>query len=141
MSAAAVLAPVFAVALLAFLLLMWMGYLRVGAVRRGEIRMPDIALSEEPWSRQAKQASNAFSNQFELPVLFYVAAALALQTATADVWFVALAWVFAAARYVHALVFVTTNNVPRRAGAYTIGFIALGLMWLLLGLRVVFGGG
>ncbi len=139
MTPATVLAPVFAVVLLAFLLLMWMGYLRVGAVLRGQVRMPDIALSEEPWSRQAKQASRAFSNQFELPVLFYIAAILALVTATADAWFVGLGWLFAASRYLHALVFVTTNNVPRRAAAYSLGFAALGLMWLLIGLRVIFG--
>ncbi len=139
MTAAVVLAPLFAVALLAFLLLMWTGWLRVGAVRRGEIRMPDIALNDSLWTTRTRQAGNAFSNQFELPVLFYVATVLLLVTATADAWTVGLGWVFAVSRYLHALVFLTTNNVPRRAAAYSIGFAALGLTWLLLGARVMFG--
>ena len=42
-----------------------------------------------------------------------------------------LSWVFVASRLFHALIFVTTNNIPRRFAVFTGGFLALVAMWLV----------
>jgi len=139
MSSATILAPVFAQVSLTFMLLLWLGALRVPAVRRGEVAMRDIALSDEKWPEQTRQASGAFSNQFELPVLFYLAVLLALVVGAASVVFVVLAWLFVATRVAHAAVYISSNDVPRRALIYSAGFAILGLMWLILFWLVVFG--
>jgi hypothetical protein len=116
---------------IAMLLLLRLGTIRVPMVMRGEIDMQDIALSRQPWPEREKRVSNAFDNQFQLPVLFYVACGLALYLGGG--WIAAvLAWLFVAARVVHAAIFVTWNSVPWRSLAYSTGFGFLALLWLWL---------
>jgi hypothetical protein len=103
----------------------------VPLVLRGKIDMQAIALSREPWPEREKRVSNAFDNQFQLPVLFYVACGLALYLGAG--WIaVVLAGLFVLTRVVHAAIFITSNVVPWRSVAYTAGFICLGLLWLWL---------
>jgi hypothetical protein len=45
---------------------------RFAAVRAGEVQIGNIALGQRAWPTRVQQVSNAFQNQFELPVLFYV---------------------------------------------------------------------
>lgn len=63
---------------LALGLLFYLGSIRVPMILRGEVRTEAIAVNREGWPKREWQVSNAFDNQFQLPVLFYVAAALAL---------------------------------------------------------------
>ena len=51
-----------------------------------------------------------FSNQFEIPVLFYVLTILAYVTHLAGVIFVVLAWIFVIFRLLQAYVHVTSNR-------------------------------
>ncbi len=114
MSIKAVLLPLFVEVALTFVLGFWLASLRVAAVRRGEVRLRDIALREPNWPPRLLQIQNAFHNQLELPVLFYVLTILVLMTRFADLLFVILAWVFVVLRLMQAYVHVTDNNVPRR---------------------------
>ena len=50
------------------------------AARRGEVKLRDIALGGDAWPARVRKISNAFQNQFELPVLFYLLVVLALVT-------------------------------------------------------------
>jgi hypothetical protein len=138
MSIPAVLLPVFIQVALMFALLTWMGYLRTSSVRRGEVKIRDIALGERNWTKHTQQVSNAFHNQFELPVLFYVLVIFALITRQADLLFVAMSWIFVVLRLAHAYIMVTTNHVPRRAQVHFIGFAVLVLMWLIFAVRILF---
>ena len=45
---------------------------RVGSLRRGEVRTEDIALRRTQLDHTRTQYGNAFKNQLELPMLFYV---------------------------------------------------------------------
>jgi hypothetical protein len=137
MSIPAVLLPVFVLIALTFALNTWMGYLRTSSVRRGEVKIRDIALGERNWTKQTQQVNNAFHNQFELPVLFYVLVVLALFTRQADLLFVAMSWIFVAMRLLHAYIMVTTNHVPRRAQVHFIGFVVLVLMWIIFAVRIL----
>ena len=92
MSLIAVLGPVFVQVALTFALLIWSGTLRIRAVRTGVVHSRDIALRQPNWPPRATQISNAFQNQLELPVLFYVVVVLALFTARATLLLVVLAW-------------------------------------------------
>jgi hypothetical protein len=72
MSLAAVLLPLFVEVVLTFALLLWMGALRNADYRSGAVKPQEIALREPKWPARTTQVANSFSNQFELPVLFYV---------------------------------------------------------------------
>ena len=67
-----VLLPLFVEVILTFVLLFWMAFLRTSAVTSGSIATRDIALREPNWPAGATQVANAFHNQLELPMLFYV---------------------------------------------------------------------
>lgn len=134
-----ILLPAFVLIALTFGLAVWMGYERNRAVYAKEVRIKDIALSKESWPARAKQVSNAYHNQFELPVLFYVLVALALITRKADFLFVVLSWVFVLSRLVHVYIHTTSNRVPRRFFAYLVGLAVLVVLWAIFAVRILTG--
>ena len=134
----AFLAPVFVQVALTFVLLFWGGTMRIRSIRTGQTASRDIALGESNWPPPVLQVMNAYQNQFELPVLFYVLVALALISGRATATLIVLSWVFVALRLFHALIHTTTNNVPRRFFVYTAGMAVLILMWLWFLFSVVF---
>lgn len=121
---------------LALGLLWYVGTIRIPMVTRGEVRMENIALDRSGWPEQARKVSNAFDNQFQLPVLLYVACFLAIGF-SATLLEVLLAVAFVVTRYVHAIIHVTTNNVPHRFAAYTAGLVVLCLFWVDLLVRLL----
>jgi hypothetical protein len=126
------LVPLFVQVLLVFILMIWMAKERQGAIRRGEVHPRDIALREPKWPPKAMQVANCFSNQFEIPVLFYVVTILALITRQADLLFVLLSWVFVILRYIHAFIHTTSNRVPRRGLVYGLGVVIVFALWVEL---------
>jgi hypothetical protein len=132
---------VIAQVLLTFAILVWMGRERVPRVMRGEIAMKDIAVERDAYPLQARLLSNNFDNQFQLPVLFYVGALLALWIGGVGWVEVALAYGFVALRYWHAGIHVTTNHVVRRFAVYAAGFGVLALFWLVIAVRALLAPG
>lgn len=137
MSIQMILAPLFVQVALTFVIMFWMGALRVAAVRGGEVKARDIALREPNWPPQVLKIANAYHNQLELPVLFYVLTVLAIITRHADLMFVLLAWVFVVLRVLHAVVHVTDNFVPRRGLLFMAGAIVLAVMWAIFSFRIL----
>lgn len=138
MTVQAVLLPVFVQVLLTFVVLMWMGRLRIGGLRSGDVRIKDIALGERNWPAQTLQVSNTYANQFELPVLFYAIVAFALITRKADLPFVILSWLFVLTRIIHAYIYTTSNKITWRFQVFLIGALILMLMWIIFALRILF---
>jgi hypothetical protein len=137
MSVRAVLLPLLVQVALTFVLLFWAGRERVGAVKRGEVGVRDIALREASWPKRPTQIANAFHNQLELPLLFYVLTILALATRQADLLFVVLAWVFVVLRLAHSYVHVTSNYVAHRFAVFVAGVLVLLLMWAIFAVRIL----
>ncbi len=137
MSVSAILAPLFLQVALTFVLMFWMGGVRVGSVRRRETRIRDIALRQSNWPARVTQVGNAFDNQFQLPVLFYVLVILALSLRKADVLFVIMSWIFVLLRVAHVAIHTTSNNVSRRFAAYLAGALVLAAMWIIFAARVL----
>jgi len=134
-----ILLPLFVEVALTFALMFWLGVERVAVVRRKEIHIRDIALGQPNWPKRATQIGNAFDNQFQLPLLFYVLVILAIFTGRASLIFVVLAWLFVGVRIVHAVIHVTHNNVPQRFWVFAAGAIVLALMWLIFAVQVILG--
>jgi hypothetical protein len=84
MSVQYVLLPLFVEVLLTFAVMFGMMYCRTSTLHRGETRFEEIALREPNWPVRASQFAYSFSNQFELPVLFYVLTILEIITRHAD---------------------------------------------------------
>lgn len=137
MSVSSLLLPVFVQVGLTFVLMSWMWQLRIAALKTRQVSFGDIALRQPAWPARATQVGNAFHNQLELPVLFYVLVAFILITRTNDIIFVALAWAFVAARLVHAYVHTGSNVVPRRFYAMAASAAILVVMWAVFAVRVL----
>jgi hypothetical protein len=137
MSVQMVLLPVFVLVGLTFALLLGMATMRTRALTGGEARMKDVALGEPNWPTRAAQIGNCFSNQFEMPLLFYILIALALPLRHADLVIVLLSWVFVVTRFVHAGIFVTTNDLRQRGPAWFAGVLVLFAMWLYFALKIL----
>ena len=139
MSIQAILLPLFVQVALTLSLLFWTGRARVAAVRRGDVHPRDIALRQPNWPKQETQIANAYQNQLELPVLFYVLTILAIITKHADLLFVVLAWVFVILRFVHAYIHLTSNHVGRRFAAFAASVVVLLVMWVIFILQIMLG--
>jgi len=137
MSIQMVLLPVFVLVGLTFALLLWMAGARRQALVGGGTRIPDIALGQQNWPVRATQIGNCFSNQFEIPVLFYVLIALALPLRHADLVIVLLSWVFVVTRFVHAGIFVSSNDLGQRSMAWFAGVLVLLAMWIYFALKIL----
>jgi hypothetical protein len=138
MSPQAILLPLFVEVILTFALLFWLAPLRGRDLKSG-VAPEAIALREPNWSKHTLQVAYAFSNQFELPVLFYVLTVLAYITHQAGVLFVTLAWLFVIFRVLQACIHVTSNVVRLRGAMFGIAAVVLAIMWLIYIIEVLTG--
>jgi hypothetical protein len=132
-----VLLPVFIQVGLTFALLLWMAGARRNALVGGQAKIRDIALGQQNWPTRATQIGNCYRNQFELPVLLYVLIALALPLRHADLFIVLMSWVFVVTRFVHAGIFVSSNDLNRRSLAWFAGVLVLFAMWVYFALKIL----
>ena len=139
MNQVAILYPVFVQVLLTLTVYCLLSLARYRAIAAAG-RPPgkgDIAMGRYAWPDDAVKCANNQRNQFELPVLFYAAVAFALIIGAADTAMVALAWVFAASRIVHAAIHIGPNKIRWRGPAFVLGFLVVAAMWAKLFLHVV----
>src|SRR5258707_1477616 len=120
-----------------FSLVMGGGGARRNALVGGQTRIRDIALGEPNGPDRATQIANCFANQFEIPVLFYLLIAIALPLRRTDLVIVLLSWVFVVTRFVHAGIFVTSNDLNRRSLAWFAGVLVLFAMWVYFALKIL----
>ena len=137
MSIQALLLPLFVQVALTFALGFWFAGMRVKSIRSGETRQRDVALREPNWPPRVTQIGNAFHSQLEMPVLFYVVIIVSWMTKTADILFVALAWIYVILRLVHAYIHVTDNRMRPRGMVFITSCIVLCVMWIIVAVRVL----
>src|SRR4051794_9982344 len=137
MSVQMVLLPIFVLVGLTFFLLLWMAGARRSALVGGQTKIRDIALGQQNWPIRATQIGNCYRNQFELPLLLYVLIALALPLRHADLFIVLMSWVFVVTRFVHAGIFVSSNDLNRRSLAWFAGVLVLFAMWVYFALKIL----
>lgn len=99
-------------------------------------RRPD---GSNPWAELEPRIGANLSNQFEWPLLFYVAC-LVLMQSSVDAPAVALAWTFVAGRVFHSAVQVLTTNIRLRGAVFAINFLAVLGLWALIAWRHAWAG-
>jgi len=139
MSIPTILLPLFVEVALTLGLLLWLAEVRRRDFKSGAVNPSRIALREPNWPVRTQQVAYSFSNQFELPVLFYVLTILEIITRHADLIFVVLAWIFVLMRLGQAYVHTTSNVVMRRGGFYVVGALVLIAMWIIFAVRILLG--
>ena len=137
MSVQMVLLPVFVLVALTFALLIGMVGTRRDALVSGKTKIRDVALGQSNWPERATQIGNCYRNQFELPLLFYLLIALALPLRHADLFIVLMSWVFVVTRFLHAGVFISSNDLGRRSIVWLAGVLVLIVMWIYFALKIL----
>lgn len=122
---------------LTFILLVWMGRVRLRSLSQEKVRISQIALGQRAWPEPVQRISNAFHNQLEMPILFFAALLFAAQFSYFSQVFIGLAWVFIALRLLHAFIQTTGRNIRFRFMSYAAGVFVLAIMWTLLTVHVV----
>jgi hypothetical protein len=128
-----VIYPMFAMVVLTALVLATLFRSRVGAVRQGLVSAAYYRIYQgavEPES-SAKPARH-FANLFEAPVLFYVVCLAAMIMQFTGAAMQALAWIYVAARIVHAYIHLGGNRLRPRIRAYFFSWGVLLMMWIYL---------
>ncbi|MBI3700763.1 MAG: MAPEG family protein [Afipia sp.] len=136
MSVQMILAPVFALVFLIFAVMFGMFRVRTRAISTKEVRVSQIAIGQDAWPKQATQISNTYVNLFEMPVLFFALIAFALPLRQADLVIVLLSWVYVALRYLHAVIYATSNDLRFRFGFFAASAMVLLAMWVYFALKL-----
>jgi hypothetical protein len=125
-----ILSPLFVQVGLTFILIFGTAFTRVRSIKSGAVHPKEIALREPNWTKLPTKFANAFHNQLETPLLFYLLVVLLLVTNKTTETLVYLAWGYVILRVIHAMIHITYNNVLHRfmAFAATIGILLV--MWL-----------
>ena len=134
MNPKAIFLPALAMAALTFIVWWRMYFARIGQMKRERIHPQSVATSAQAAAKLTdSRAADNFRNLFELPVLFYMALAMAALTAQTGRLVVALAWLFVLLRVVHSAIHCSYNKVVHRFAAYVAGGMVLWVLWGVLG--------
>ncbi|MEL7046867.1 MAG: MAPEG family protein [Pseudomonadota bacterium] len=133
MNPEAIILPVLAMALLSFVMFLWMLATRMQAMtalQLGAQAAQDTIALRQQLPHKSNQVANNYNHLFEQPVVFY---ALCLSIAAldyADTFFVTCAWIYVGLRVCHSLVQAIVDIVPLR-------FLFFGSAWLLLAVMTI----
>lgn len=135
-----ILYPSFAMFALTLGCMLYMGYARVTAVRKREIRLSwyrDYIDGVQP--PRLHIIGRHVQNHFEVPPLFHLGILLAFVTQTTGMLPLLFGWSYVAARCVHSLVHLGSNNVNRRFMAFGFSLLMLAGLWISIFLHVLRG--
>ncbi len=126
-----IIAACFALVMLTCLVGIKMLFSRVSEMREKRIHPQGVATSVQMTARlENVQASDNFRNLFEVPVLFYALAVMALATGHTPGWLVVGSWLFVALRVIHSLIHCTYNKVMHRLSVFLASFIVVVALWI-----------
>jgi hypothetical protein len=138
MQSKAMFLPMLAMVALTCAVWLRMYAVRIGQMRRERIHPQAVATSAQAAARLTDSAAaDNFRNLFELPVLFYLAAVVAVLAGLADGVTLALAWTFVALRIAHSAIHCGYNRVMHRFFVYAAGAFALWALWIHLAIGLL----
>ena len=130
--------PAVTMAALTFAVWLRMYFRRIAQMKRESIHPQAVATSAQVNARLTESAAaDNFRNLFELPVLFYLAVVVAVQTNQVTAITLGLAWLFVALRIVHSAIHCTYNKVIHRFYAYVCGGSVMWVLWGVLALGLL----
>ncbi len=128
----AIFAPMAAMALLTFTVLLLVPIARFRAAFAGQVTVDDFKLGESPGVPANVSLPNRnYMHLLELPTLFFPVCLMFYVTHRVTVASIDVAWAFVALRLTHSLIHVTYNDVRHRLVAFTLGNGALGALWVM----------
>jgi len=111
---------------------------RILSVKNKEVRAKYYKLMEgQEVPEFITKTGRNFNNQFEVPLLFYVAAVTHLVLQTNSQFALVCAWAFVISRFIHSYIHITYNHILHRMLTFFFGFFFVLLMWVNLAMFVL----
>jgi len=131
-----IFAPMGAMALLTYGILLLVPIARFRAVFAGAVTADDFKLGESSAVPAAVSLPNRnYMNLLELPTLFFPVCLMFFVARRVEGPVLGVAWAFVAFRALHSLIHVTYNDVRHRLVAFTLGNVLLGSLWVMFFLK------
>jgi len=129
MDASAILQPVLVMAILSFVMLLWMYVTRIPALSKVGIT-PDNATKEsmQTLPPEVVRVADNYNHLFEQPVVFYAVALTIAVLGHADAVHVGCAWAYTGLRIAHSLVQATVNIIMIRFSIFSLSWAVLAIM-------------
>ncbi len=119
-----------------------LGLNRYRAIRAGEVKISYYRTYDEGVQpKRLHLLARHVQNHFEVPPLFYIVVVLTYVTDSVGAVSVACAWSFVAARTVHTIIHLGSNNVSRRFFTFGVSLTFLAGLWVALLLRLLSSAG
>lgn len=133
------LLPLLAQVLLTLIVMYTMARQRVNEMKRKKIhpQRVDNRRDSSKLFRDSAASLDNYHNQFESPVLFYVAILLTLMLMLQDQVIVVLAWTYVGLRYAHSIIHITYNRVMHRFSVFMISGVVLFAIWIRLAWLII----
>lgn len=133
------LLPLLAQVLLTLIVMYTMARQRVNEMKRKKIhpQRVDNRRDSSKLFRDSAASLDNYHNQFESPVLFYVAILLTLMLMLQDQVIVVLAWAYVGLRYAHSIIHITYNRVMHRFSVFMISGVVLFAIWIRLAWLII----
>jgi len=126
-----IFAPMGAMALLTFAVLLFIPLRRFRAGFAGEVGTEDFKFGESVRVPGHVAIPNRnYMNLLELPMLFYVAGLMYYVAGRVDGRVLAIAWAYVALRAIHSVIHMTYNDVRHRLTVFAISNVVLGVFWV-----------
>ncbi len=119
----------FAMVMLTFCIGCYTFYIRVNSVKTKQLKARYFLLMQGDTPEPVTKTSRNFNNQFEMPVLFYVAASLFASLQIESDFALVCAWCFVGFRLAHALIHLGYNYLLHRIIAFWLANFAVLAMW------------
>lgn len=119
---------------------LWSFRSRVKSARKGEVALDYFKTFDTQSFKPPEymiRVGRHYDNLFQLPVLFLVTGVLAIHMQMYDLLSMICAWGFVISRLAHGLVHLGTNEIPKRAFAFAVGWLFVLILWLLIFLRTM----
>jgi hypothetical protein len=127
-----IFAPMGAMALLTFAVLLFIPIRRFRAGASGLVKVEDFRFGESAAVPPDVSIPNRnYMNLLELPTLFFPACLMFYVAARVDVVALVTAWTYVALRAIHSAVHLTYNNVRHRLIVFALSNAVLGALWVL----------
>lgn len=125
----------FAQVCLVMVVLLKMRSARVKAIKDGVITMERAAIDPMAWPLDVRKIQNNYINQFEIPVLFFVACLVLINSIGVGWVSVILSWIFVISRWVHMFIHTGSNRIKYRFKAFLVGMICVSALWIVIAVK------
>ena len=137
MNSTLIFLPALAHVILTLVVFIGLAIAKSKALNAGEVDEDRRALHSDAWPESVMKFNNNISNQFELPVLFYILCIILWATNCTSVIVHILAWLFVVSRIAHVVIHTGSNFVPNRRKAYMLGFFILVVLALITVVSII----